>query len=166
MVKRLRRLSGNDNVCGILSRFFRKYIPLENGIPSHDTIGRVMGMISPEIIQQLYMKWQECLDRNDGELLKKIICIDGKTMCGNKRNEEKPAHIVTAWSKEDGFSLGQKAVSEKSNEITAIPELLDKIQIKGQVVRSTGKKRVLSDRRHQMVRVERAKKHYHGEKNH
>ena len=55
-------------------------------------------------------------------------------MCGNKRSEEKPAHIVTAWSKEDGFSLGQKAVSEKSNEITAIPELLDKIQIKGQVV--------------------------------
>ena len=114
--------------------YFRKYIPLENGIPSHDTIGRVMGMISPEIIQQLYMKWQECLDRNDGELLKKIICIDGKTMCGNRRNEEKPAHIVTAWSKEDGFSLGQKAVSEKSNEITAIPELLEKIQIKGQVV--------------------------------
>ena len=114
--------------------YFRKYIALENGIPSHGTIGRVMGMISPEIIQQLYMKWQECLDRNEGELLKKIICIDGKTMCGNKRNEEKPAHIVTAWSKEDGFSLGQKAISEKSNEITAIPELLDKIQIKGQVV--------------------------------
>lgn len=45
-------------------------------------------------------------------------------MCGNKRSEEKSAHIVTAWSKEDGFSLGQKAVSEKSNEITAIPELL------------------------------------------
>lgn len=114
--------------------YFRKYIALENGIPSHGTIGRVMGMISPEIIQQLYIKWQECLDRNEGELLKKIICIDGKTMCGNKRNEEKPAHIVTAWSKEDGFSLGQKAISEKSNEITAIPELLDKIQIKGQVV--------------------------------
>ena len=114
--------------------YFRKYIALENGIPSHDTIGRVMGMISPEIIHQLYVKWQKCLDRNDGELLKKIICIDGKTMCGNRRNEEKPAHIVTAWSKEDGFSLGQKAVSEKSNEITAIPELLDKIQIKGQVV--------------------------------
>ena len=55
-------------------------------------------------------------------------------MCGNKRNEEKPAHIVTAWSNEDGFSLRQKAISEKSNEITAIPELLDKIQIKSQVV--------------------------------
>ena len=88
-----------------------------------------MGMISPEIIQQLYGKWQECLDRNDGELLKKIICIDGKTMRSNKRNEEKPSHIVSAWSKEDGFCLGQKAVEEKSNEITAIPDVLDKIQI-------------------------------------
>lgn len=62
-------------------------------------------------------------------LIKKIFCIDGKTMCENRRNEEKPAHIVTAWSKEDGFPLGQKAVGEKSNGITAIPELLDKIQI-------------------------------------
>ena len=114
--------------------YFRKYIPLENGIPSHDTIGRVMGMIAPEVIQQLYVKWQECLDRNEGEVLKKIICIDGKTMRGNKRNEEKPAHIVSAWSKEDGYCLGQKAVEEKSNEITAIPELLDKIQVKGQVI--------------------------------
>lgn len=114
--------------------YFRKYIPLKNGVPSHDTIGRVMGMVAPEVIQQLYTKWQECLDRNEGEILKKIICIDGKTMCGNRRNEEKPSHIVSAWSKEDGYSLGQKAVEEKSNEITAIPDLLDKIQVKGQVV--------------------------------
>ena len=114
--------------------YFRNYISLENGVPSHDTIGRVMGMVAPEVIQQLYVKWQECLDRNEGELLKKIICIDGKTMRGNKRNEEKPSHIVSAWSKEDGYCLGQKAVEEKSNEITAIPDLLDRIQIKGQVV--------------------------------
>lgn len=46
--------------------YFCKYIALKNGIPSHDTISRVMGMILPEIIQQIYMKWQECLDRNDG----------------------------------------------------------------------------------------------------
>ena len=58
--------------------YLRKYIELKNGIPSHDTIRRVMGMISPEILQQLYGKWQERLDKNDGELLKKIICIDGK----------------------------------------------------------------------------------------
>ncbi|MFR7847936.1 MAG: hypothetical protein ACLU8S_10455 [Coprococcus phoceensis] len=47
-------------------------------------------------------------------------------MCANKRKEEKASHIVSAWSKEDGFCLGQKAVEEKSNEITAIPELLEK----------------------------------------
>ena len=114
--------------------YLRKYIELKNGSPSHDTIRRVMGMISPEILQQLYAKWQERLNRNDGELLKKIICIDGKTMCANKRKEEKASHIVSAWSKEDGFCLGQKAVEEKSNEITAIPELLEKIQIKDQVI--------------------------------
>ena len=114
--------------------YLRKYIELKNGIHSHDTIRRVMGMISPEILQQLYGKWQERLDKNDGELLKKIICIDGKTMCSNKRGEEKASHIVSAWSKEDGFCLGQKAVKEKSNEITAIPELLEKIQIKGQII--------------------------------
>lgn len=76
-----------------------------------------MGMISPDILQQLYGKWQELLKREEGEVLKKIICIDGKTMRSNKQGKEKPSHIVTAWSREDGFSLGQKAVSEKSNEI-------------------------------------------------
>lgn len=114
--------------------YLRKYIELKNGPPSHDTLRRVMGMLSPEILQQLYVKWQERLNRNEGELLKKIICIDGKTMRSNKRNGEKPSHIVSAWSKEDGFCLGQKAVEEKSNEITAIPELLEKIQVKGQIV--------------------------------
>ena len=85
-----------------------------------------MGMISPEILQQLYGKWQERLNRDEG--------IDGKTMRSNKKGDEKASHIVSAWSKEDGFCLGQKAVEKKSNEITAIPELLDKIQIKGQIV--------------------------------
>ena len=69
--------------------YLRKYIELRNGPPSHDTLRRVMGMVSPEILQQLYAKWQERLNRNEGELLKKIICIDGKTMCSNKRNGEK-----------------------------------------------------------------------------
>ena len=114
--------------------YLRKYIELKNGIPSHDTIRRVMGMISPEILQQLYGKWQERLDKNDGELLKKIICIDGKTMCSNKRGEEKASHIVSARSKEDGFCLGQKAVKEKSNEITAIPELLDLLFLENSIV--------------------------------
>ena len=114
--------------------YLKKYIELKNGIPSHDTIQRVFGMISPEILQQLYQKWQELPNRNEGEKLKKLVCIDGKTMRGNKRKGSRPSPIVSAWCREDGFRLGQRAVEEKSNEITAIPELLDKIQVKGQIV--------------------------------
>lgn len=91
-------------------------------------------MILPDVLQQLYGKWQELLDRGEGELLKKIICIDGKTMRGNCQKNGALSHVLSAWSKEDGFCLGQKAVEEKCNEITAIPELLDKVQIKGQIV--------------------------------
>lgn len=114
--------------------YLKKYIELKNGVPSHDTIQRVMGMIAPDILQQLYGKWQELLNREEGELIKEIICIDGKTMRGNSQNNGKPSHIVSAWSKEDGFCLGQKAVEEKTNEITVIPELLEKLQIKGQII--------------------------------
>ena len=81
--------------------YLKNYIRLENGVPSHDTIQRVMGLISPEILQQLYGGWQELLDKNEGELIKKVICIDGKTMRGNRCGERKPSYIVSAWSKED-----------------------------------------------------------------
>lgn len=114
--------------------YLKKYIELKNGIPSLDTLCRVFGMLSPEVLQQLYQKWQEILNKNEGEALRKLICIDGKTMRANKRKGGKPNHIITAWSREDGFSLGQKVVETKSNEITAIPELLEKIRIKGQIV--------------------------------
>ena len=93
-----------------------------------------MGLVSPEIVQQLYGKWQELLNRNEGQALRKLICIDGKTICSNKSKDGKASHIISAWSRKDGFCLGQKAVDEKSNEITAIPELLDNIQIKGQII--------------------------------
>lgn len=75
------------------------------------------------------------MNQQEGEKLKKIICIDGKTIRGNKRKGSHPSHIVSAWCRENGFCLGQRAVvEEKSNEIRTIPELLDKIQVKGQVV--------------------------------
>ncbi len=114
--------------------FLRQYIELKNGIPSHDTIQRVMGNINPQHIQRLYEKWNELISTDEGEKLKKIICIDGKTMCGNKVKEMKANHIVSAWCYDDGFCLGQKAVGEKSNEITANPKLLDTINIKGNII--------------------------------
>lgn len=93
--------------------YLKKYIELKNGPPSHDTVRRVMGMLSPEVLQQLYGKWQGLLNRSEGEVLKKLICIDGKTMRGNKKGKERPSHIVSAWSKEDGFCLGQKLLRKK-----------------------------------------------------
>lgn len=62
---------------------------LQKGILFHDTITVVTGMIAPEIVQQLYNKWQELLNRNEGKILKKIICVDGKTMrsTGNKKSK-------------------------------------------------------------------------------
>ena len=114
--------------------YLRKYIDLENGAPSHDTIQRAMALVSPEIMQQIVAKWQKILNGEEGGKLRKIIAIDGKTMRGNTQNGSKPSHIVSAWCDEDGFCLGQIAVEEKSNEITAIPELLDKINVKGQIV--------------------------------
>lgn len=114
--------------------YLRKYTELDNSVPSHDTIQRVMALVSPEIMQQISAKWQEVLNSNEGEKLRKIISMDGKTMRGNTRNGSKPSHVVSAWCDEDGFCLGQVAVEEKSNEITAIPELLDKINVKGQII--------------------------------
>ena len=112
----------------------REYLPFENGIPSHDTIQRVMGMIDPEYIQQAYNKWTSMLEKEEKEKFKKIIAIDGKTMRSNKQNGSKPNHIVTAWNREDGYSLGQQKTDEKSNEIKAIPKLLEKINIKNSVI--------------------------------
>ena len=77
-------------------QYLRKYIELRNGVPSHDTIQRVMAMISPNVMQQLQEKWKVLLNGTEGEKLRKIVAIDGKTMRGNTQNGSKPAHIVSA----------------------------------------------------------------------
>ena len=120
--------------CKLHEKLLRKYFKLENGIPSHDTFQRVMGMIDPKVIQQLQIIWNEYISKRDGEGIKKILNIDGKTMRGSRTEDKKPLHIVSAWCDEDGICFGQKAVKEKENEIVAIPELLDTLQIKGYVV--------------------------------
>ena len=114
--------------------FLRDYLVYSNGTPSHDTIQRVMGMISTDYLQQAYNKWIEKVENGESENLRKLLCIDGKTIRGNKKGDSKPAHIVTAWCHDGGFSLGQKTVDEKSNEIKAIPDLLDVINVKGSII--------------------------------
>lgn len=120
--------------CNTHEEFLKQYFKVENGIPSHDTFQRVMGMINPEFIQQLYLKWNEYLATDEGEGLKKILNIDGKTMRGSRTNKKKALHVVSAWSDEDGLCFGQNVVKEKGNEIIAIPELLDTLQVKGYVI--------------------------------
>lgn len=97
----------------------KKYFELKNGIPSHDTFQRVMGMIDPKVIQQLQIQWNEYLNTKDGEGIKRILNIDGKTMRGSRTKDKSPLHVVSAWCDEEGFCLGQTIVKEKQNEIVA-----------------------------------------------
>lgn len=111
----------------------RKYLELPHGIPSHDTIQRVFAMVSPEYLQSFQQRWNEEISNNEGEKLKRILAIDGKTQRGNITANQKGNHIVSAVD-EDGFCLGQKRVKEKTNEITAIPDLLETLNIKGHII--------------------------------
>jgi len=113
--------------------FLRKYLELPNGIPSYDTIRRVMAMVSPEFLSQLQRRWNEMLNGNQGQKLKRVLALDGKTQRGNKRGGQEPNHIVSAVD-EDGFCLSQKLVADKTNEIKALPELIDDINVKGNIV--------------------------------
>jgi len=114
-------------------QFLRRYLELPNGIPSHDTIQRVFAMVSPEFLQGYQKRWNETLNTDEGEKIKKILAIDGKAQCGNGNKNQKANHIVSAVD-ENGFCLGEKRVDEKSNEITAIPELLDDLNIQGHII--------------------------------
>lgn len=113
--------------------YLRKHLELPNGIPSHDTIQRVFAMVSPEFLQQIQTQWNEMLTKGEGEKLRKILAIDGKTQRGTATDKQKANHIVSAVD-ENGFCLGQNRVDEKSNEITAIPELLEALNIKGHII--------------------------------
>lgn len=112
--------------------WFRKYSPLPNGIPSHDTFNRVFSLLDPKKYTELAMKLftPTILEGLD------LISIDGKTVRRSldKKNNKFPIHIVSAWSSKDRISLGQVKVDEKSNEITAIPELLSLINVKKSIV--------------------------------
>jgi len=112
----------------------RKYIELKNGIPSHDTIQRVMACIKAATLQTIVSLWHKLLNDGETEKLKKIFCIDGKTMRGSGNKNQNPLHIVSAWSKEDGVCFGQKSSDCKGKEIPMIQELLDVITVKDQVV--------------------------------
>lgn len=114
-------------------QLLKKYITLENGIPSHDTIQRVMSCINPQVVQQLIVLFTEMLNLDEGEKLKKVLCIDGKTIHGNNSKSQEALHVVSAWSREKGVSFGQKSVNGKGKEIEVIKQLLDVVSVKHQI---------------------------------
>nr|WP_158118629.1 ISAs1 family transposase [Vibrio cidicii] len=129
-------LSGHDGWDGIIDfgharlDFLKRYGHFEAGIPSADTLSRVMGMINPVALQRSFIAWmKDCHTLTDGE----VIAIDGKTLRGSyDRSKGKGTiHTVNAFATANGMSIGQQKVDSKSNEITAIPKLLDLLDVKG-----------------------------------
>ena len=114
----------------------RKFIPLENGVPSHDTIGRVISLIKPDQFQKAFLNWIAAFTNDDASNSPRFVPIDGKTLrgSGGAKHRENPLHLVSAWATEQGMTLGQVAVDEKSNEITAIPKLLEMLELKGAII--------------------------------
>ncbi len=117
--------------------FFRRFLELPHGIPSHDTFRRVFQAVSPQALQPCLIHWlhavrQTAEPATDGE----VIAIDGKTL---RRTFDRAQglgalHLVSAWASANGLTLGQVAVDGKSNEITAIPHLIKILDLKGSVV--------------------------------
>ena len=113
--------------------FLREHLSLPNGIPSHDTIRRVFMRLKPKSFEAMFLRWAGSLGADTGP---DVISLDGKTARGShdKRNGKKAIHIVSAWANANSIVLGQVKVDDKSNEITAIPELLDELDITGDIV--------------------------------
>lgn len=113
--------------------WFRRYLALPHGIPSHDTFERVFARLDPQVLQRCLRDWLLAF----GNVLSgKHIAIDGKTLRGSGRQASGlgPLHLVSAWASTNHLLLGQVAVDDKSNEITAIPELLELLTVKGAVI--------------------------------
>jgi predicted transposase YbfD/YdcC len=111
--------------------WLRQYLPFTNGIASHDTFGRVFRLISAHEFEACFLRWMQHLCPN---LEGQHLAIDGKTVRGSHNGEKGPIHLVSAWRTQMGMALGQVKTAEKSNEITAIPELLDVLNFKGAII--------------------------------
>ena len=112
--------------------FLRQYLPYKSGIPSDDTLRRFFRAIDTTQFQRLFVKW---IQTGLGpQVAGKFVAIDGKTLRGSQHSGQSAIHLVSAFASEAGIVLGQIKTSEKSNEITAIPELLDWLDVRGAIV--------------------------------
>jgi predicted transposase YbfD/YdcC len=132
-------LSGANSFAGIQEfgydrrSWFARYLDLANGIPSDDTFARVLARLDPAAFEKCLLTWIQAVQEISEH---RLIAIDGKTLRGSyDRGDGKAAiHMVSAWATENKLSLGQVVVAQKSNEITAIPELVRLLEVSGAVV--------------------------------
>lgn len=112
--------------------FLKLYGDFENGIPVHDTIARVISCVSPQKFHECFINWMKECHTTDED----VIAIDGKTLRGSydKSRRRGAIHVISAFSSMSGVVLGQLKTAEKSNEITAMPELIDLLDLKGKIV--------------------------------
>ena len=112
--------------------FLQSFLKLENGIPSHDTFSRVLGKLDPEAFQGWFLGFMEQFAQG----VQGVVAVDGKTLRRSYDRAEgsSPLHLVSAWAEEQRLVLGQLAVEDKSNEITAVPKLLEMLTLRNTVV--------------------------------
>jgi predicted transposase YbfD/YdcC len=111
--------------------WLRRFLPLPHGIPSHDTFERVFDRLRPQAFQACFREWVQAVST---ALRIRHVAIDGKTLRGSGSAQLGPLHLVSAWATAQRLSLGQVAVDAKSNEITAIPALLELLELNGALV--------------------------------
>ncbi len=121
-----------ENYGNAKKEWLQQYLKLPNGIPSHDTFNRFFSLIEPKQLEQSFLNWIRAIaEITDGE----IISIDGKTIRGSRNKGSKSfVHMVSAWANENHLLLGQIKVGDKTNEITAIPKLLEILEIRGCII--------------------------------
>ena len=114
--------------------FLRRLLPYGHGIPSHDTLGEVIAALDPDLFKGCFASWVEGLRRANPT--PDVIAIDGKTSRRTHARSKgrEPLHLVSAWASRQRLVLGQEAVSGKSNEIAAIPLLLERLALSGALV--------------------------------
>lgn len=113
--------------------WFRTFLSLSHGVPSHDTIGRVFAALDPDVFERVFQTWTQALAANDAS---RHVAIDGKTLrrSFDRANAKAAIHMVSAWAVHNRVCFGQVKVDGKSNEITAIPKLLRQLSLKDTTV--------------------------------
>ena len=114
-------------------KWFAKFLDLKSGIPSHDRFNAILAAIKPDEFEKCLLSWIVALHEISAG---QIVAIDGKTLrrSFDKSSSKSAIHIVSAWATANHISLGQVVVDAKSNEITAIPKLLEMLEISGSLV--------------------------------